>query len=318
MKLLVFVLLFLFLARCNNARKQPSFVRIEQLNAQQTLGRYLFFDKNLSSNKQLSCASCHQPNHAFADTVAFSSGVFGRKAFRNTPSILNVNRSKSFHFDGAIPTLERQVIVPLLDHNEMNASLPIVLQRLSRNFYYRFLAQKAFGKPIDAFVLTRAIAAFERTLTSRSSKFDRYLAGNKSILSEEEKRGWKLFSGKLNCIGCHPAPDFTSYGFATNGFTKSDENDQGRFRITGKEVDKGKFKIPSLRNCGITSPYMHDGSVSTLIEVIKHYSNGGGVHGNQSNFIKKTPITQKDVHAVQLFLLTLTDTISYVKQGVYK
>jgi cytochrome c peroxidase len=318
MKLLVFVLLFLFLARCNNSRKQPSFVRIEQLNAQQTLGRYLFFDKNLSSNKQLSCASCHQPNHAFADTVAFSSGVFGRKAFRNTPSIFNVNRGKSFHFDGAIPTLERQVLVPLLDHNEMNASLPIILQRLSSNSYYRFLAQKAFGKPIDAFVLTRAIAAFERTLRSRASKFDRYLAGNKTILTGEEKRGWKLFSGKLNCIACHPAPDFTTHGFANNGFTKYEDNDQGRFRITGKEVDKGNFKIPSLRNCGITLPYMHDGSVVSLKKVINHYLAAENKHKNQSDFIKKTPITQKDVHAVQLFLMTLTDTISYVKQGVYK
>jgi cytochrome c peroxidase len=318
MKLLVFVLLFLFLARCNNSRKQPSFVRIEQLNAQQTLGRYLFFDKNLSSNKQLSCASCHQPNHAFADTVAFSSGVFGRKAFRNTPSIFNVNRGKSFHFDGAIPTLERQVLVPLLDHNEMNASLPVVLQRLSSNSYYRFLALKAFGKPIDAFVLSRALAAFERTLSSRASKFDRYLAGNKTILTGEEKRGWKLFSGKLNCIACHPAPDFTTHGFANNGFTKYEDNDQGRFRITGKEVDKGNFKIPSLRNCGITSPYMHDGSVVSLKKVINHYLVAENKHKNQSDFIKKTPITQKDVHAVQLFLMTLTDTISYVKQGVYK
>jgi cytochrome c peroxidase len=318
MKLLVFVLLFLFLARCNNSRKQPSFVQVEQLNTQQTLGRYLFFDKKLSSNKQLSCASCHQPSQAFADSVSFSTGVFGRKAFRNTPAIFNVNRGKSFHFDGAIPTLERQVIVPLLDHNEMNASLPIILQRLSKNSYYRFLAQKAFGKPIDAFVLTRAIAAFERTLTSRASKFDLYLAGKISILSGEEKRGWKLFSGKLNCIACHPAPDFTTYGFANNGFTTNEEIDQGRFRITGKEVDKGNFKIPSLRNCGITSPYMHDGSVVSLKKVINHYLAAEKKHKNQSDFIKKIPITQKEVQAVHLFLLTLTDTISYVKQGVYK
>lgn len=313
MKSLVFFSLLMLLAQCNSSTKQPSFVRIEQLNAKQTLGRYLFFDKNLSSNKQLSCASCHQPSKAFADTVSFSSGVFGRKAFRNTPSIFNVNRGKSFHFDGAIPTLERQVIVPLLDHNEMNASLPIILQRLSMNSYYRFLAQKAFGKPIDAFVLTRAIADFERTLTSRASKFDLYLAGNLTILSGEEKRGWKLFSGKLQCIACHPAPDFTTHGFANNGFTKYEDNDQGRFRISGNEKDKGKFKIPSLRNCGITSPYMHDGSVVSLKKVINHYLSAGKKHKNQSDFIIKTPFTQKDVHAVQLFLMTLTDTISYVK-----
>jgi cytochrome c peroxidase len=313
MKLLVFVLLFLFLARCNNSRKQPSFVQVEQLNAQQTLGRYLFFDKNLSTNKQISCASCHQPSHAFADTVSFSSGVFGRKAARNTPSIFNVNRGKSFHFDGAIPTLERQVIVPLLDHNEMNASLPIVLQRLSRNSFYRFLTQKAFGKPMDAFVLTRAIAAFERTLTSRASKFDAFLAGNKTILSREELRGWKLFSGKLNCIACHPAPDFTTHGFANNGFTKNEDNDQGRFRITGKEVHKGKFKIPSLRNCGITSPYMHDGSVISLKKVINHYLSAGKKNKNQSRIIKRSLISEKNVLAVELFLLTLTDTTSFVK-----
>jgi cytochrome c peroxidase len=313
MKLLVFVLLFLFLARCNNSRKQPSFVQVEQLNAQQTLGRYLFFDNKLSTNNQISCASCHQPSHAFADTVSFSSGVFGRKAARNTPSIFNVNRGKSFHFDGAIPTLERQVIVPLLDHNEMNASLPIVLQRLSRNSFYRFLTQKAFGKPMDAFVLTRAIAAFERTLTSRASKFDAFLAGNKTILSGEELRGWKLFSGKLNCIACHPAPDFTTHGFANNGFKKNDDNDQGRFRITGKEVDKGKFKIPSLRNCGITSPYMHDGSVISLKKVINHYLSAGKKNKNQSRIIKRSLISEKNVLAVELFLLTLTDTTSFVK-----
>ena len=310
-------ILFLVISCTRSSKADHSFIETESLYARESLGRLLFFDTNLSANKTISCASCHQPNQAFADTVAFSSGVFGRKAFRNTPSIISVKNQRLFHADGGLPTLERQVLAPLLDRNELNASLKQVIQRLKKNPNYEFLAQKAYGRPIDAFVLTRSIAAFERTLIHGGSKFDIYNSGKKSVFTSEEKRGWELFKGKLNCITCHPAPHFTTLQFEHNGLSINAKADMGRSRITGQQSDVGKFKVPSLRNCGVTAPYMHDGRFKDLKSVINHYLSGGNNHENQSKKIKKHQLSKKEVQVLELFLQTLTDTVFKEKQGVY-
>lgn len=310
MKRLVFFSFPLMLFACSNlAEKKKSFIQMERLDAQVKLGRLLFFDPNLSATTTISCASCHNPKNAFADTVSLSKGVFGRKSFRNTPSIVHIKQAKHFFYDGAVPTLERQVLVPLLDHNEMNASLKQVMMRLKKNPVYVFLARKAFGKSIDAYVLTRSIAAFERTLMKRTSKFDAFNAGNTSVFSTAEKRGWKLFNEKLNCASCHPAPNFTTHEFADNGLFAIDMLDEGRYRITGRNSDKGQFKIPSLRNCGVTAPYMHNGSINSLKKVIESYLTGSEKQLNHPDFQEKIKITTSDKHALYLFLLTLTDSV---------
>lgn len=317
MKFYVLGILVVLISCSRSSKDTRAFIETESLIARESLGRLLFFDTNLSANKTISCASCHQPNHAFADTVAFSSGVFGRKAFRNTPSIISVKNQRFFHADGGLPTLERQVLAPLLDRNELNASLKQVIQRLKKNSNYAFLAQKAYGRPIDAYVLTRAIAAFERTLSHSGSKFDLYITGKKSVFTPDEKRGWELFKGELNCIACHPAPNFTTNHFEHNGLAINAKADMGRSRITGQQSDIAKFKIPSLRNCGITAPYMHDGRFPDLKSVVKHYIAGGNNHENQSKKIKKHQLSKKEEQALELFLQTLTDTVFQEKQGFY-
>lgn len=317
MKLFVLGMLIVLYSCSRSIKYEHSFIETESIKANESFGRLLFFDTNLSNNKTISCASCHQPNHAFADTVAFSSGVFGRKAFRNTPSIISVKNQRLFHADGGLPTLEHQVLAPLLDRNELNASLKQIFQRLNKNPNYKFLAQKAYGRPIDAYVLTRAIAAFERTLSHSGSKFDSYIKGIKSVFTPEEKRGWELFKGELNCIACHPAPNFTTNQFEHNGLSINVKADMGRSRIKSRQSNIGKFKVPSLRNCAVTAPYMHDGRFPDLKSVIKHYISGGNNHFNQSKKIKKHQLSKKEERALELFLQTLTDTVFQTKQVIF-
>lgn len=271
-------------------------------------GKRLFFDKRLSKNNELSCATCHQPDKAFTDGLTRSSGTNGSIAMRNAPSLFNAAYSKSYMYDGEVKTLELQVLVPIQDHLEMGSSMKEVLQKLSKDPEYRRLARAIFDRELDAYVITRSISTYERTLISRNSRFDRYKKGEKHVLSSDEIAGWKLFSEKLYCIKCHSGPDFTNYRVVSNGLYKDYGSDQGRFRINGLEKEKGTFKIPSLRNVSLTAPYMHDGSISTLKEVILHYSAGGAEHPNKSPFIKSFHLTDLEINQLESFLKTLVDT----------
>jgi cytochrome c peroxidase len=177
---------------------------------------------------------------------------------------------------------------------------------------YQAAAQKIFQRDFDAFVLTRAIGAFERSLVSMNSRFDQYQAGNKKALSKDEQAGWKLFSEKLYCIQCHPAPYFTTFEAANNGLYLDYGKDKGRFRINLDSSDIGKFKIPSLRNSELTFPYMHDGSLESIDKVIEHYIKGGKKHPLQDKRIVPFELTTKERKQLTLFLKALTDT-SYLK-----
>lgn len=215
-------------------------------------GKQLFFDKSLSSDNTISCASCHLPDYAFADTLAFSNGVHGRHAGRNTPSIINAAFSPRFMGEGQVPTLEMQVLLPLLDQREMGAVMKEVIEELKPK--YNAEAQRLFHRDLDAFVFTRALANYERTLIAMNSRFDQfYYHDDQDALTEEELKGWNLFSGELNCVACHPAPYFTTFELKNNGLYK-DYPDEGRYKVTGRYADKGKFKIPSLRNVVLTQP----------------------------------------------------------------
>jgi cytochrome c peroxidase len=277
------------------------------------LGKKLFFDKRLSLDGTVSCASCHDPHKAFTDQLATSIGIKGQRTERNAPSILNSGFLKTVMFDAHLKTLELQVIVPLQEPTEMGHNMKKLIPQLRVIPEYQAAAQKIFQRDFDAFVLTRAIGAFERSLVSMNSRFDQFQAGNKKALTKDEQAGWKLFSEKLYCIQCHPAPYFTTFEAANNGLYLDYGKDKGRFRINLDSADIGKFKIPSLRNSELTFPYMHDGSLESLDEVIEHYTKGGKKHPLQDKRIVPFELTIKERKQLTLFLKSLTDT-SYLKR----
>ncbi|MDG1842371.1 MAG: cytochrome c peroxidase [Crocinitomicaceae bacterium] len=272
------------------------------------LGRMLFFDKRLSSDNTVSCANCHNPNFAFTDRRKKSQGVNQQTTQRNSPSILNSAFLETVMFDAHIPTLEMQVIVPIQEHSEMNMNMKELIPKLKAIPEYQQMAKEVFNREFDAWVLTRSISAFERTLISLNSAFDKYQKGDKNALNKQEVKGWKLFSNKLYCISCHPAPYFTTHKAANNGLYKDYGEDKGRFRIFNDSSDIGMFKIPSLRNIELTYPYMHDGSISKLEDVISHYENGGMQHKNQDSIIKPFEINSKEKQQLIAFLKCLSDT----------
>lgn len=287
----------------------------EKDNLKIELGKKLFFDKRLSINNKVSCSTCHVPKYAFTDRKKVSEGVYGRKTERNASSLLNCYKLKTVMFDAHLPSLEMQVIVPIQEHVEMDMKMIDLIKKIKQIHDYTMRANKAFDREFDAFVLTRSIAAYERTLRSEKSRFDAYYSGkNKHELTINEQKGWKLFSEKLYCIQCHPAPDFTTYLPENNGLEKEYLTDKGRFRIHLDSTQIGFFKIPSLRNCDITFPYMHDGSLNTLEEVINHYSMGGKGHPLQNKVIKPFKLTKEEKYQLIVFLKSLTD-LSYLKNN---
>lgn len=272
------------------------------------LGKAFFFDKRFSSDSTISCASCHIPKFAFADTVSISPGVAGRLGFRNAPSILNLQNAPTFMFDAHIPTLEMQAIAPIQDSNEMGMKMGDLIRRLNKDEDYVDLAQKLFNRELDAWVITRSLATFQKTLVSNSSKFDQYNKGNTNALSVDEIAGWKLFSERLYCTKCHVPPNFTNYSPVCNGVDSLYTNDQGRYRVTGDSSDIGKFKTPSLRNIMLTAPYMHDGRFEDIDQVLQHYMKGGLKSMNQHEVIQEFSLNQKELSQIKQFLTSLTDT----------
>ncbi|MGV3629708.1 MAG: cytochrome-c peroxidase [Bacteroidota bacterium] len=271
------------------------------------LGESLFFDTRLSLDESVSCASCHKPGLAFADGKTVSDGILGRKTARNSPSILNAAFLTSVMYDGELKTLEMQAIVPIQDHNEMGMEMGALIERLRKVPEYREMARKAFNRDFDPWVLSRSIAAYERTLISDDSDFDLFYYGKKTHkLSKKQQRGWKLFSEKLHCIQCHSLPYFTSHKVENNGYTLADAEDKGRFRIHGDSSDIGKFKVPSLRNVDYTAPYMHDGKFETLEEVIDFYAAGGRHVPNQNPLIRPFTLTENEKEELLAFLESLT------------
>ncbi|MFK7787086.1 MAG: cytochrome-c peroxidase [Crocinitomicaceae bacterium] len=277
------------------------------------LGRKLFFDTRLSNGDAIACVSCHRPDFAFTDHLAKAQGVEGRQTERNSPSLLNAGYLPTAMFDAHLKTLEMQVIVPIQEHTEMDMDMKTLLKKLRAIPEYSRAAKELFNREFDAWVLTRSISAFERSLVSLDSRFDRfYYQKDQSALNASEKRGWKVFSDKLYCTECHAPPMFTNYKPINNGLYSDFGEDKGRFRIHHDSTDIGKFKVPSLRNISLTYPYMHDGSLGNLEDVIAHYSKGGNPHINKDERIVPFSISQKEQDDLLNFFEALTDT-SYMK-----
>lgn len=245
--------------------------------ARAELGKILFFDGRLSSNAMVSCASCHEPDHAFAGSIPFSKGVTGKPGVRHVPTLVNRAWGKSQFWDGRAPTLESQVIVPVTDPNEMGMTADAVVERIRGIRGYAPLFAAAFDDSTISFErIEKAIATFERTIVSGNSAYDRYLAGDKSALTKQQKDGLDFFNKKGECAECHSGPNFTDEKFANIGIGMDQTPpDPGREAITLKRVDWGKFKVPTLRDLTRRAPYMHDGSIKTLGAVLDVYAKGG-------------------------------------------
>lgn len=289
-----------------------AFMMPPTINTKAALGQKLFNDKLLSKDQTISCASCHLPAFGFSDTLAFSKGIEGRATTRNTPSVLNMKNRPYFFWDGRASTLEQQALMPISHPDEMGLPIKEAIARLNANAEYKKLFLRIFKELPNSKNLGAAFAAFERTLETDSSRFDAYM-DDIIAFTESEERGRKLFIGeKTKCFDCHRGPDFTDDSFKNIGlFDGYALNDSGRYLITRKKDDLGKFKTPGLRNIALTAPYMHNGMFQTLEEVIDYYNNPGAFVLNPINIDSTLSVplglNKQEKADLVAFLKTLTD-----------
>ncbi|MFT4754972.1 MAG: cytochrome c peroxidase [Salibacteraceae bacterium] len=276
-------------------------------NERWELGKKLFFDPVLSKDSSISCATCHKPEFAFADNQSTTPGIYNRPGNRNVPSLANVAYFPYFIREGSVSTLEMQVLVPIQEHNEFNSNIVDLSEKLNTIPEYVKLSNTAYDRNPDPFVITRAIATFERSILSGNSIYDDYLDGNEMALNSSELEGMKLFnSARTNCTSCHSGLLFTNHAFENNGLYQN-YPDSGRMRFTNLESDRALFKVPSLRNIGVTGPYMYDGSLLTLEDVINHYNEGGNAHPNKNAQITPLYLSEEEKRSLLAFLNSLTD-----------
>lgn len=282
-----------------------------QSPAKVELGKRLFFDTRLSLDQGSSCATCHSPEKAFTDGLPRSKGFNGATLRRNSPTILNAAYNSLQFWDGRASSLDEQCKGPLLSPAEMNmVDEKHLVDRLNAIAGYRRDFQSVFGTGPSLDNVAKAIAAFERTLLTPGSKFDRYAAGEKNALTAEEKRGLIVFFGKGSCSECHNGPNFTDDKFHNLGLmSASGVADEGRFEVTSNIEDRGAFKTPTLRNVSLTGPYMHDGSSATLEEVIDLYDRGGGDGPNKSHLVYKLNLSTQEKSDLVAFLKSLTGAV---------
>ncbi len=257
------------------------------------LGRRLFNDRRLSRDGSIACASCHNPERAFSDGRAIAVGVFGRKGRRNAPAIINRGWGRSFFWDGRIRTLEEQVVKPIEDPNEMDLPVADAANRV--------------GLPVDD--LSRALASYVRSIMSGNSPYDRFVNGERTALSAEQQAGLQIFRGKGNCTACHVGPNLTderlhNTGVAWRGPSESDQ--PGRFADPG--AGRGDFKTPTLREVALTAPYMHDGSLATVEDVVDFYDRGGNRNPFLDPELRPLGLTALEKQALQSFLQSLSGT----------
>lgn len=308
--------------------------------AKVSLGKQLYFDKRLSGDRTVSCASCHVPAKGYADPRQFSVGVGGKKGGRQAPSVLNRVLGKVQFWDGRAKTLEDQALGPIANPVEMNLPHEEALKRINEIPGYAAQFEKVFGGLATKETLARAIAAFERTVLAGASRVDlhedaqRYASLDEDApaevkarakaakeaaaahpLTESELRGKALFTGKGNCSLCHTGMNYTDEEFHNLGVgAGAKEPDVGLMATTKKDEDWGKFKTPTLRSCAETAPYMHDGSEATLEAVVEYYDKGGTPNKNLSNRIKKLGLTAQEKADLVAFLKALSGEASVLDE----
>lgn len=271
------------------------------------LGRKLFFDPILSADRTIACASCHHPEHGFASSEGIPMGIRGQRLNRRAPSLMNRALGKSFFWDGRAATLEEQALMPIEDPREMGSSVDEAVNRLKADASYRGVFAKAFADGVTARNLGAAIASFERTLLRGDSRIDKFRQnGDVAAISPDERHGLWLYESKARCWRCHSGTNFTDEAFHNTGVAWGREPlDFGRFGVTKNESDRGKFKTPTLRGVALTAPYMHDGSMKTLEEVIEFYSRGGNDNPHRDALLVPLELSKEEVAALVAFLKAL-------------
>lgn len=255
------------------------------------LGRRLFFDRRLSRDESIACSSCHDPERAFSDGRPVSVGVFGRAGRRNAPTIINRGYGRSFFWDGRVDTLERQVLGPIQDPNEMDLSLAEAESRVG----------------LSAREISRALATYVRSLLSGNSAFDRYVNGDRTALSDAARRGLQVFRGKGNCTTCHAGANLSDEKLHNTGVSWiPGETSRGNGHYADAGAGHGDFKTPTLRDVARTAPYMHDGSVTTLAEVVDFYDRGGRPNPNLDREIRPLNLTAEEKQALVAWLGALS------------
>lgn len=264
------------------------------LCAQVELGRALFSDKRLSRDQSIACISCHDPHRAFTDGRDLPQGIGGALGPRNTPTIINRAGGASFFWDGRARTLEQQVLEPITNPKELG-------------FTVEGAAARVGLQPRE---LATALASYVRTIRSGDSIYDRYARGTLE-LTDEQQLGIMIFRGKGGCFLCHAASNFSDESFHNTGVAWRDGryHDEGRYAITKKPYHLGAFKTPTLREIDRTAPYMHDGSLKTLEDVVEYYDRGGNPNPHLDELIQPLHLTAAEKRALVVFLRTLTGTI---------
>ncbi|HSH68521.1 MAG TPA: cytochrome c peroxidase [Deferrisomatales bacterium] len=297
------------------------------------LGRLLYFDRRLSGDGTMNCATCHLPDEGFADGRDVSAAYPTNAHFRNTPTVVNAALRPRLTWDGRAASVEEQALGPIGSPFEMNIQLDLLEEKLRGVPEYREAFRKALGTEVSRKGMARALGAFERTVLADPSPFDRYAAGDDGALSAEALRGLELFFGKAGCIGCHTGPHFGAEGFASLGLPPNprvaaeplravslrffartqgetlplgSEDDWGRGFVTGVPEDRGTFLVPTLRQLARTAPYGHDGRFPTLGEVVALLDAGGGSAPHRSRELRPLGLTEAERDALVAFLLALT------------
>jgi cytochrome c peroxidase len=307
------------------------------------LGKKLFFDTRVSADNTVSCSTCHDQHKAFVDRFPTSKGIRAQFGKRNAPTALNAMFQETFFLDGRAASLEEQAKLPILNPIEMGMKDgPAVVAKLAAIPEYAAEFKSVFGRPLNYADVGRAIASFERTLISADSPFDRFIAGDAGALTASERRGWTLFNGKGRCMSCHAfsptQPFFSDNKFHNIGIAahksnfvdlaykarklvetgnieqidhlaiETDLSELGRFLVTKSYAETGAFKTSALRNIALTAPYMHDGSLATLWDVMDHYNKGGIQNPFLDGGIQRLGLTEPEIDDLVAFMGALTSS----------
>lgn len=288
----------------------------------EALGAELFADTRLSVDGQVACASCHVPERGYVDNLATPRGIFGRTGPRNAPTVLNAFLQTPLFWDGRAPSLEAQALGPLLDSNEMGQpSLAAIADAVRAVPEYAAALDGLYGSDWGAHEVGMALAAYERTLVAREAPIDRYLRGDQDALSPEARTGWELYNGKARCSLCHMLQPVTrlftdqdfhniGIGLAGEGYMPLNRRgaDLGRFLVSKQSQDRGAFRTPDMRNVAITAPYMHDGSLATLWDVMDHYNRGGDLNPRLDTKMRPLHLSEEEIDALVAVMFAMTDT----------
>lgn len=282
------------------------------------IGHDLFRDGRLSGPGTRSCASCHNPALGFSNGLARGVGLDGADLRRNVPTLFNLAWGKAFYWDGRAPSLEAQARIPILEANEMGGDFPVLLARLNADaaLQARFATAFPDRREITAEMVVDAITAYERSIVSGQARFDRWVAGDEAALDETEKKGFDIFVGKGGCVACHGGWRFTDDDFHDIGLRSEDP---GRGGLPGGTPGLKQFKTPSLRELRYTAPYMHDGSLPSLLDVVRHYSGRLELRPSlAANIRRDLALDEGEKAALVAFLLTLSagqDAVRAVPQS---